>query len=118
MKGGGDRPLSPRHGLGSGHGGSPEGSPAGAVLCAQHLGIPPVPVSPGRLRLAKVTGPRRAPSFGDPSAVGVHRELGDKEGSPNARAGGAGESSGISGTPVQHRQAGLFAFFVNTILCT
>lgn len=46
MKGSGSRPVSPRCGLGKGHGRSRGGSPAGAVLCAQHLGIHPVPASP------------------------------------------------------------------------
>lgn len=104
MKGGGGRPLSPRRGLGNGHGGLRGGSPAGAVLCAQHLGILLSPCPPRMLRLPKVTGPGRTPSFRDPSAVGmggVTRSSGDKRGLPMPEQPALGESRGILGSPVQ-----------------
>lgn len=66
-------------------------STSASILCLRPLGT---------LRLAKVTGPRRTPSFGDPSAVGSPGDWGQK-GCPDVGAAGSGESSGISGSLVQ-----------------
>ena len=74
------------------------------------------PCPPRRLRLAKVTGPGRAPSFGDPLTVGAHQELGDKRG--HLKGQGQGRAAGFWGAPCSpawQRQEGLFTLFVNTI---
>ena len=87
------------------------------VLRARCLGLPLSLCPPRRLCLARVTGPRRSPSFGDPSAAAFTGSLGTKWLSRRRRGGEGGRAAGFGGapsSPAWHRQEGLFSVFVNT----
>lgn len=102
MKGGGGRPLSPRRGLGNGHGGLQGGSPAGAVLCAQHLGILLSPCPPRDAASGQGDGTWKDPILQGPFSCGHgggHQELRGQKGPPDAGAAGAGGEQGDFGEP-------------------
>ena len=77
------------------------GSPAGVVLCAQHLGIPPVPVSLWKAVSGQGDRTWEDSILGEPFSCGHSPGDWGQKGSPDAGAAGAGESSEILGSLVQ-----------------
>lgn len=102
MKGGGGRPLSPRRGLGNGHGGLLGGVPdwCGALCSAPRHH--PVPVSPRDAASGQGDGTWKDPILWRPFSCGhggAHQELGGQKGPPDAGAAGAGGEQGDFGEP-------------------